>query len=585
MRGRPWLWLALACHLLWASIAAVVTPAFEGPDENDHYYYAHLLAHRGLATLPIVHGSGALGDESPWRQATLGHHPPLYYWLLAGALHAADAADTVPSWSDTGLAPDDRHKWRHGADEIAPVSAEIRVLYWLRSISIVCGAVALVLAHRLGRVLFPSRPGIADLGTLCLACLPQWGFVHGVLDNGNLATALSFAALLWVAQGRIGVGLGLIVGGALLTKLTSVFLVPLVGIACVAQWFAAREAGERRAIARRAVHFAVVVLVVAGWFFARNVALYGELLATDVHRAAFASNLVPDAVRGEYLRERFVPETWRSFVGHFGWGRVAVPPVVTIGAAVAVALAFVGWCLAARRLFGVGLVERRLPTALAGIAIGLVVAALVQFNRTFFQPQGRYLFPAAAPMLLFFAAGLVGLRERLLGERAPTLRRALAIGAPIVSSFAVCAFVFVPGLGLRGAPTAVGPQASRHASLHAGVATEPAAERVTVELREPADGARLREAPTFVWDATRAGGEGPFTVHAYLRDGRILFGTFESAGIAIDGDRWTLPAGHWAMLPADTEILWKVRRIPDRARGESTREMHGSRSFRLTRVE
>ena len=41
-----WLAAALLCHLVLSTGYLLATPAFEGPDENDHCYYASMLAHK-----------------------------------------------------------------------------------------------------------------------------------------------------------------------------------------------------------------------------------------------------------------------------------------------------------------------------------------------------------------------------------------------------------------------------------------------------------------------------------------------------------------------------------------------------------
>ena len=88
--------LALVLHVLFAGACLVRTPAFEGPDESDHAYYAFHLAH--THALPIVWKSMELTGEPAWKNAALGHHPPLYYAILAGLMAVTGNADTTPCW-------------------------------------------------------------------------------------------------------------------------------------------------------------------------------------------------------------------------------------------------------------------------------------------------------------------------------------------------------------------------------------------------------------------------------------------------------------------------------------------------------
>src|SRR5688572_19138849 len=88
----PLLWLALACHLFLATGYMVSTPSFEGPDENDHFYYAWHVANSGH--LPLPPALATAQGLPPTEGANLAHHPPLYYLLLAADL-CAHGTDTV----------------------------------------------------------------------------------------------------------------------------------------------------------------------------------------------------------------------------------------------------------------------------------------------------------------------------------------------------------------------------------------------------------------------------------------------------------------------------------------------------------
>src|SRR5436190_3271510 len=99
---RPLLALALLCHVVLATGYAWTTPAFEGPDENAHYEYAQHIAN--ARQLPLTPGLARARGLPQSEGAQLAHHPPAYYALLAAALLATGAGDTVfgprlnPAW-------------------------------------------------------------------------------------------------------------------------------------------------------------------------------------------------------------------------------------------------------------------------------------------------------------------------------------------------------------------------------------------------------------------------------------------------------------------------------------------------------
>ena len=64
----PLLWLALALHVVFASLYAWTTPHFEGPDEHSHYEYAWYIAN--ARQLPLT--------TSVQQERGLPHRRPLF---------------------------------------------------------------------------------------------------------------------------------------------------------------------------------------------------------------------------------------------------------------------------------------------------------------------------------------------------------------------------------------------------------------------------------------------------------------------------------------------------------------------------
>ncbi len=582
-------WLLALALLVQLSLSvgyALHTPAFEGPDENDHAYYACFVAQR--RALPLVLGSAQQAGATDWEQAVLGHHPPLYYALLATMLHALGAADTVPSWRGNpdnilqGGAGSPLH-WQHGHDEVAPVSEEIWTLRILRLLSVFCGVASVGLTYALARCVLPDCPTAAGIAALLLACLPQWSFAHGVLDNGNLATTLCTATLVLLARAlarpasrpRLGLGtataLGLSCGLAVITKLTALFCVPLVAVAFV--WLLWTAPAQRRAHALGAVCCAGAFTAVAGWFFARNAMLYDDPLATAAHRAAFASNAVPDGMRWQWLGGNFAPLLGESFVGNLGWVSHPVPAPAHFAFAAAAALAAIGWLLRGRRL-----TPRRTPLVLSVAAVGLVFAQVVRFNIDFFQPQGRYLFPGAGALAVLVGGGVAAAGTLLPRRWTTAIGLTTAAMLPLGAAAILC-FDFAPAFAV-----VPGDVERERASMIRGLATPPPDHRATITLVEPADGAELVDAPTLRWraaDGSAPGGR--YTVHLYTDAGRVLFGTYEWASLAFTEQRMTFSDAHWALIPTDLELSWKVRRLPDRAAGEGVDDAAESPPRRFTR--
>lgn len=574
MLRRPLLWLALLCHLLFAGGYAFATPAFEGPDENAHFQYAWHLANGG--GLPVTPQLAATQGRGPLDQTVvLAHHPPLYYALLAAVLVARGEADTVeafrtnPTFGQPGQ-PGRYLRFQHGDDERAPLGAGMRLLIALRLVGVGLGLLTLLCVHALGRVACPDQPRVADVATLLAACLPMWSFASGVLNSDALANLLAAATLLRLAccarERGFGWGaaaqLGLLLGLALLTKVTTLFLVP---VAAVTVMFAAPR-GERLAALGRGLFATALALAVAGWWLVRNLQLYGDPLALAAHDAAFPP-IPAEAVSG-WFWGGFLPQIATSLLGTFGW--FALPPhpvLVWIGGAAALA-ALLGLALPAAT-------PRPRPLWLLLLACGLVFAATAHFNLKAPQPQGRLLFPALAPGAVLAAAGLLRAGAVL---RLPPLRLAWLAVPPLAATL-VAWLWFAPAFR-----AGLAPADAHFASLTGGIVADPDDHTPRpVVWRTPLPEGPCSEPPRLPFAPPRdTPPDAVWSLYAYDADGRIWLASHEW-GASVTGSEALLPAAAWQFLPTDRDVFVVLRRVPDYAHGERLEAMPRSKPLRLRR--
>ena len=582
---RPVLWIALVTQLVLSIGYLVSVPVFEAPDESDHFRYAAYLSHRG--ELPLIPGTATnLGAAAGFDEEQLAHHPPLYYATLALAMKAAGHGDTTFSIRKNPHFNEDGHfarhlTWIHARDELWPVSNEVRMYWGLRFLSVLCGLATLLLTWRLGLLVFPNRPAIADLAVLLMVCLPMWSFMHGVLDNGNLATVVSHAVLLVICAALLhggfrlnhGLGLGLLTGVALITKLTSLFLLPLLAFAC--GWSLWRCPGKRQQTWLSGVIALALIAGIAGWFFWHNLQLYGDPLGEAAHARNYAINAIPENLVWEWLTGDFLLLLGGSLLGNLGWMVLPMPAWLGWLALVVLAVGVFGLGTAwvQRAPLGQGEAPRVLLAFLV-LAAALVFLFTARFNMKFGQPQGRYLFPALGPMALLLSLGLHSVAATWL--RLPRkVWAGLALLLPILGLWVLVGwFRPVFDVGLTGEQSN-----EHHAVLAAGIATPP--EEPKIQLLAPADGSCLDAAPLLRWQPVEP--DAVYTVHGFTADGRILFATHEWIHLEIRGSEWQFPKEHWHLLPKNQEILWKVRALPHRG-GEEVGDTPESGVSRFTRV-
>ena len=432
---HPKMWLALivAVYLLLAALYASQVPAWQAPDEPAHYNYIHELATTGQfpvlrmgdydqAYLDHLKAAGFPPDLSIAGVRYEAHQPPLYY-LLAG-----------PMFSVSGGA-----------------------LTALRLFSAALGALLVVLVYAIAATIFPGRLHLALGAAALVAFLPMHLAMSASINNDALAEVLLAAILLLSlryvktvvvdvhAPRAVSVVLiGLLLGLALITKVSAYVAVPVVFAALLIAWYESRRRTPPPLHASRftfhvsrftfhALLIAAPALLIALPWYVRNAAVYGhmDILARRWHDTVVVGQLrttellVQSGFRATL--ERFLVWSHDSFWGVFGWMGVWMDGrVYTL--LLAFSLAVLTGCIAlvVRKVYLSRASKTGLPSAptpqssvptphsprfrrwalgLLALSALLTAGVYVAYNLIFVQPQGRYLFPALPAISLAVALG------------------------------------------------------------------------------------------------------------------------------------------------------------------------------------
>jgi hypothetical protein len=248
---RPKLLMGAAISLaliFWTAIFAAKSgriPAYVGYDGPAHLEYVRFLLDNGKLPLP----------EDGFSM----YHPPLFYGIAAAivALFGGGA----------------------GADAASREAAEMMV----RVVPVLAGAGQLAVAFALSRRLFPGDALTASLSLLICALLPVNLYMSMYVSNEPLNALLAGCVLLSTTDlllrddlplGRV-LGLAALLGLALLTKATSLLLLPLVGLALAFKHLALDRAGIS-SLAVRIGAGSAALAAVCGWYFVRNLVQLGR---------------------------------------------------------------------------------------------------------------------------------------------------------------------------------------------------------------------------------------------------------------------------------------------------------------------
>jgi 4-amino-4-deoxy-L-arabinose transferase-like glycosyltransferase len=409
---------------------ATGTPLWESPDEPAHFNYVrHLAQGRGLPVLqPGDYDFAYLEKIKAARfppQMSIDpiryefHQPPLYY-ILAAPLHRLGA----------GL----------------PLGQQVLLL---RLFSLLLGALTLAVVYSAVGQAFPGQTGLA-LGTTAFAAfVPQHLHIVSSVNNDILGElALSLVLLLLLRQMRaavswpLGIVLGLALGLALLAKTSAYLAIVLAGLAPLFTWAWMGVRPGRAILVRLGVSYAIAA-VVSGWWFLRNLMVYGDL---DLFGLARHSQVVVGQPRvGVFdwaVAKHFTTVTFQSFWAQFGWMGVPADTRTYVFVGLLSALAGLGLALFLARSLrgGVLSAHQKASLALLGAAALLVLAGMLRYNLEFIQPQGRYLFPTMLPLGLFF---VLGLRE-LMAERYQALLTGLLAFSLFLLSLYQLYWVLIP---------------------------------------------------------------------------------------------------------------------------------------------
>jgi hypothetical protein len=441
----------LVAFVVLALTYSASVPIFETPDELFHYpMIQHIATEQALPVLP----TDPHADVGPWKQE--GAQPPLYYLLaalLTAPINTADLAQVrhLNPQAARGVATADRNNLNvvihDPARERFPWRGSVLAIHVARLLSVAYGAVAVVASWHLLQALFPRRPNVALAATATHAFTPMFVFISSAVNNDALIIPLSIISMLTmvhIIQARqLSVTrfalLGLVLGLAALTKASGLVLLPLAFATTVwTCWHPPEGTFTRRAgqLIKRTLTWLLPFLLITGWWYVRNLRLYGDLLGLNAFLAVIGQRTHALSLAALWQeRTSFLTSYW----GNFGWLNVLMPEAiyttlnaVTAAAGLGLLWRFAQWLREEKPLW-----KRLWPfywpplTAARALAWAWPVAvfvALIRWTCMTMASQGRLVFPA----LPLWSLGLVwGLLTWVPPQRV-RLTRATIVAIPTV---------------------------------------------------------------------------------------------------------------------------------------------------------
>jgi hypothetical protein len=445
MTEKRILLLILVAFVTLGMAYAILTPVFEASDEFWHYPMVRHLADGNPLPVQTFDPSQA----GPWKQEA--SQPPLYYYLGAALTFWIDTSDMervrwLNPHVDNGVITEDGNSnlvvHDPAANQFRGTLLAVRVI---RLFSVLLGATTVYLTYRIAGKAVPNRPEISLGAAAVNAFMPMFIFISASVNNDNLVIPLASLSLLLMigivkseASGSRNdtlrlVVLGLVIGVGALSKISAIGLLPVVLTAIfIERWRFLGGTLRLHTLPRLALQaagrFLLVLapaLLVAGWWYFRNLQLYGDWSGWNAFIAVLGQRAHPASLA------QLWDERWgfmASYWGLFGGLNVPMPDwiyrllngvvIVSVAGFVVYLLQLSREWLAKRRkdeerkglwLDGLlGFFESHFALLVCLLWSLAVVIGLVRWATITWSSQGRLVFTAISALSTMLMTGLVG---------------------------------------------------------------------------------------------------------------------------------------------------------------------------------
>ncbi len=302
-------------------VYSLIIPAWEGVDEDGHFAYARYVVRHGALPRP--------GDPEA-EKIRENFQPPLYYLLVAPVIAGLDLGET---WIDPARNPyftygNAGYNFALHPDHLEGTAQSIsRAVHVARLVSVVVTTASVIAVYAVACRVWPGEPKAAWAAAGLYAFWPQFLFLGSIVSNDALIIALSalffYLAIRLTMEGfSLGLALGLacVLGGALLTKLNALALIPT---AALALYLSLARGRWKPSHILSGMAVLGLTLVAAMWLLNSL-----EFVKTHVWQTQTVTNFLNYAdpalthlSLGRFLAISF-RHGFRSFLAAFGWGNL-----------------------------------------------------------------------------------------------------------------------------------------------------------------------------------------------------------------------------------------------------------------------
>ena len=329
---RTWLTIILLSQVLAGVIyASVVIPPWEAHDEWPHFRYAAYIAENHHLPNPKEHKLKVFTHNDEDTQ------PPLYYMLVSVPLLLTDTEDGYQPLPNPFI--NDRTT-QNGANVVVhnpeaekfPWHGSILALHVARLVSVLLSLLAVYVTYLIVLYITPHRPDIALTAAALHAFAPEFLFIGSVVTNdilvallGELLLYLSLRLMVEGPRPRLTIYAGLTAAAAILTKYSSLAMIPPLILAFLWGLWLHRHEISKRQLTRSALILFGALALGSGLLMGRNLQKTGKLIPRYSAYPKVVWNLITQG--NNQFRLEQLPNTLRSgfitYWGSFGWANIS----------------------------------------------------------------------------------------------------------------------------------------------------------------------------------------------------------------------------------------------------------------------
>ncbi len=438
--------LVLALFIILAATYSIITPVFEGFDENWHYAFVQYMASgKGLPRQPA--------EQFPHLARQEASQPPLYYALAAAVTFWIPNNDTkIYGRYNPQFVPipwdyrDNKNIIVHTDAEKFPWRGTVLAIHLARFISVLLGTLTIYFTYVLGRSIFPDDHILAVGAMILVALTPSFIFTSAIVNNDVLIAFLSSLALVLMVRiiqvmlnpspghsrqlVKWAAILGVACALAALTKLSGLGLYLLAGIALpIVAW----RTKDFRGLVVCFVLLTLSFALVAGWWYVRNWMLYDDITGLNPmidimgrREPGFGfADLIPEL---EGIR--------RSYWALFGQTNIVLSNWFYYAFDLLTLVARIGWVVLIYRAWRTQRWNQIAWLALLALWFVIVAGGLTRWALTTAGSQGRLLYPAIGAISILLVRGWI--------EIVPRRVSAIVVAALIVVAVYIPFFAISP---------------------------------------------------------------------------------------------------------------------------------------------